>query len=55
MNLPALVDIASRRDELSDILQAYLSEVGPVPFHRLITGLSLLVARGALIPEDSTL
>ena len=55
VNLPALVDIASRRDEVPDILAAYEAEIGPAPMHGLLTGLSLLVARRALIPEDSAL
>jgi hypothetical protein len=33
---------------------AYHTEVGPVPIGGLLTGLSLLVARHALVPEDST-
>ncbi len=54
VNLPALVRLARHCDEVSTLMSAYQSEVGPVPVHGLLTGLSLLVAHRALIDEGSS-
>jgi flavin-dependent dehydrogenase len=55
VDLPALVRLARQCDEVSTLISAYHTEVGPVPVQGLLTGLSLLVARHALINinEDS--
>ena len=55
VNLPALARLATGRDEVPALLAAYRAQVGPVPLNGLLTGLSLLVARHALVPEGSTL
>ena len=55
VNLPALVRLARQCDQVSALISAYHSEIGPVPVQGLLTGLSLLVARHALIDEDSSL
>ena len=56
VDLPALVRLARQCDEVSTLISAYHTEVGPVPVQGLLTGLSLLVARHALIDinEDSS-
>jgi flavin-dependent dehydrogenase len=51
VNLPALARLAARCDEVPALFAAYTAHVGPVPMDGLLTGLSLLVARQALIPE----
>ena len=55
VNLAALARLATGRDEVPALLAAYHSQVGPVPITGLLTGLSLLVARHALVAEGSTL
>ena len=55
VNLPALARLATGRDEVPALLAAYHAQVGPVPLAGLLTGLSLLVARHALVAEGSTL
>ena len=55
VNLAALARLANGRDEVPALLAAYSAQVGPVPLTGLLTGLSLLVARHALVPEGSTL
>jgi flavin-dependent dehydrogenase len=52
VNLPALVRLAAGCAEVPALFSAYNSHVGPVPMDGLLTGLSLLVARHALISED---
>jgi len=54
VNLPALARLATGRAEVPALLAAYHEQVGPVPVTALLTGLSLLVARHALVAEGST-
>ncbi|MGH9144350.1 MAG: NAD(P)/FAD-dependent oxidoreductase [Vicinamibacterales bacterium] len=54
VNLPALARLVTGREEVPAILAAYQAAVGPVPLTALLTGLSLLVARHALVAEGST-
>ena len=54
VNLPALARLATGRTEVPALLAAYHEQVGPVPVTALLTGLSLLVARHALVAEGST-
>jgi flavin-dependent dehydrogenase len=53
VNLPALVRIASEFDEVPAIFSAYHAHVGPAPVDNLVTALSVLVARHALLLEDA--
>jgi flavin-dependent dehydrogenase len=53
VNLPALVRLATECDEVPALFSAYNTHIGPVPMDGLLTGLSLLVARHALISEDA--
>jgi flavin-dependent dehydrogenase len=53
VNLPALVRLAVECDEVPALFSAYNRHIGPVPMDGLLTGLSLLVARQALISEDT--
>jgi flavin-dependent dehydrogenase len=53
VNLPALVRLAAECDDVPAIFSAYHAHVGPAAVDSLITGLSLLVARHALILEDA--
>ena len=52
VNLAALARLAVACDEVPALFSAYTAHVGPVPMDGLLTGLSLLVARQALIHED---
>jgi flavin-dependent dehydrogenase len=54
VNLPALARLATGRAEVPALLAAYHEQVGPVPVSALLTGLSLLVARHALVAEGLT-
>jgi hypothetical protein len=54
VNLPALARLATGRAEIPELLAAYHAHVGPVPVSALLTGLSVLVARHALVAEGST-
>jgi len=54
VNLPALARLATGRAEVPALLAAYHEQIGPVPVTALLTGLSLLVARHALVAEGST-
>ena len=54
VDLPRLARIASRCDDVPAIIEAYHQHVGPVAVAGLLTGLSLLVARQALVAEEST-
>ena len=54
VDLPALARLATGRDEVPALIAAYHAQVGPVPLTGLLTGLSLLVARHALVLEGST-
>jgi len=54
VNLPALARLATGRAEVPELLAAYHAHVGPVPVSALLTGLSVLVARHALVAEGST-
>jgi flavin-dependent dehydrogenase len=53
VNLPALVRLVAGCDGVPAIFSAYHAHVGPAPLDNLITGLSLLVARRALILEEA--
>src|SRR6185436_19073992 len=54
VNLPALARLARSGSEVPALIAAYHSQIGPVPVGGLLTGLSLLVARHALVAEVST-
>jgi flavin-dependent dehydrogenase len=54
VDLPALVRLARHCDDVSTLISAYHTEVGPIPVQGLLAGLSLLVARHALINEGSS-
>ena len=53
VNLPALARLAAACGEVPALIEAYQAQVGPVPLTGLLTGLSLLVARHALVAESS--
>jgi flavin-dependent dehydrogenase len=53
VNLAALARLAVGCEEVPALFSAYTAHVGPVPMDGLLTGLSLLVARQALIHEDA--
>jgi flavin-dependent dehydrogenase len=53
VDLPALARLASRCGEVPALIAAYHAQVGPVPLAGLLTGLSFLVARHALVAEAS--
>jgi len=55
VDLTSLVRIAASYGEVPTIIDAYQRRVGPVPAAGLLTGLSLLVARDALVAEDAQL
>jgi flavin-dependent dehydrogenase len=52
VDLPALARLAAGRD-VPALVDAYRAEVGPVPIAGLLAGLSLLIARHALVAEGS--
>jgi len=51
IDLAALARLASACGEVPALIAAYHAQVGPVPLNGLLTGLSLLVARHALVAE----
>jgi phytoene dehydrogenase-like protein len=53
VNLPALARLATACGEVPALIAAYNAQIGPVPLTGLLTGLSLLVARYALVAETS--
>ena len=53
VNLPALARLAGSCDQVPALIAAYHTTIGPVPVGGLLTGLSLLIARHALIAEES--
>ena len=53
VNLAALARLAADCDGVPALFSAYTARVGPVPMDGLLTGLSMLVARQALIQEDA--
>jgi hypothetical protein len=53
VNLPALVRAASAADDMAAIFSAYHAQAGPAPLDQIVTGLSVLVARDALVLEDA--
>jgi hypothetical protein len=53
VDLPALARLASHCGEVPALIAAYHAHVGPVPLAGLLTGLSFLVARHALVAEAS--
>jgi flavin-dependent dehydrogenase len=52
--LPALARLATGCGEVPALIAAYHTEVGPAPLAGLLTGISFLVARHALVAEAST-
>jgi flavin-dependent dehydrogenase len=54
IDLPALARLARSGGDVPTLMAAYHAHVGPVPAAGLLTGLSLLVARRALLPEVSS-
>jgi hypothetical protein len=54
VDLPRLARIAVGCDDVPAIIDAYHRHVGPAPLAGVLTGLSLLVARRALVAEEST-
>jgi flavin-dependent dehydrogenase len=52
VNLAALARLACEVDQVPALIAAYRAQVAPVPVDGLLTGLSLLVARRALVAED---
>ena len=55
VDLPALARLARNGGEVPALIEAYHAQVGPAPLGGLLAGLSLLVARQALVAEDSPL
>jgi flavin-dependent dehydrogenase len=53
VDLPALARLAGAGRDVPELIAAYHAQVGPVPVSGLLTGLSLLVARHALVAEGS--
>ncbi len=53
IDLPALVRLARECGDISSLLSAYRSRIGPAPVDGLLTGVSVLVARGALVNDPS--
>jgi flavin-dependent dehydrogenase len=53
IDLAALARLATACGEVPALIAAYHAQVGPVPLNGLLTGLSLLVARHALVAEAS--
>ena len=53
VDLPALAQLARAGRDVSALITAYHDAIGPVPVAGLLTGLSLLVARHALVTEGS--
>jgi flavin-dependent dehydrogenase len=51
VSLPALARLASACDEVPTLIAAYQATIGPAPIGGLLTGLSLLIARRALVTE----
>jgi flavin-dependent dehydrogenase len=54
INLPALARLAANGCEVPALIAAYQDQVGPAPIGGVLTGLSWLVARHALVAEEST-
>ena len=54
IDLATLARLANACGEVPALIAAYHAQVGPVPLNGLLTGLSLLVARHALVAEAST-
>ena len=52
VDLPALARLARGGADVATLIEAYHANVGPAPVSGLLTGLSLLVARRALVAED---
>ena len=53
VDLPALAQLARAGRDVPALITAYHEAIGPVPVAGLLTGLSLLVARHALVAEGS--
>jgi hypothetical protein len=54
VDLPALARLARHGCDVPELIAAYQNIAGPVQIGGLLTGLSWLVARHALVAEDST-
>jgi hypothetical protein len=54
INLPVLARLAADGCEVPALIAAYQDHVGPAPIGGVLTGLSWLVARHALVAEEST-
>jgi flavin-dependent dehydrogenase len=54
IDLAALARLATACGEVPALIAAYQAQAGPVPLNGLLTGLSLLVARHALVAEAGT-
>jgi hypothetical protein len=54
VDLATLARLAAACGEVPALIAAYQAQVGPVPLNGLLTGLSLLVARHALVAEAGT-
>ncbi len=52
VDLARLARIVSGCDDVPAIIDAYQHDVGPTPIAGVLTGLSLLVARQALVAEE---
>jgi hypothetical protein len=53
INLAKLARIVSEHAAVPDIIAAYRERIGPAPIPALLPGLSLLIARRALVAEDA--
>ena len=49
VDLPALVGLTDQSHDIPALISNYQSRVGPIPVEQLLTGVSLLVARRALV------
>jgi len=52
VDLMALARLAGRYRQVPDLFEAYQRANGPVPLASVVSGLSLLVAKGFLIKKD---
>jgi hypothetical protein len=54
INLPALARLAANGSDVPALISAYRHHVAAAPIDGVLTGLSWLVARHALVAEEST-
>jgi flavin-dependent dehydrogenase len=52
VDLPALVGLTGECHDIPALISSYRSRVGPIPVEQLLTGVSLLVARRALVNDN---